>query len=155
MKHPTLLFLVLATLLSSTRAAELTPEILGRAKARIETLLGNRRGASPTPVNPANPFVLPESATAPVEGPPPLTEAPATKSVALARLAATLNVSGYIVIKDVPHLIINRQTYRQNDLIPVRESGGSVSFLLLKTITETEFTLELDGTELPQKHTVK
>ena len=153
MRHLTLILLAVAIGLPSVRA-ELSPDVVRRAKLRIESLLGNRRGASPTPVNPANPFILPQNAPAPQEG-PPTTEAPLTKVDALTRLAASLNVSGYMQIKGVPHLIINRQSYRQNDLIPVREGSGSVSFLLLKAITEGDFTLELDGVELQQKHTVK
>jgi len=154
MRSFVLIFLVLATFATTTRA-ELSPDVLRRAKARIESLLGNRRGASPTPVNPANPFQLPEVAPVAPEGPTPTTEAPPNKSDLLTRLAATLNVSGYIQIQGVPHLIINRQPYRENDLIPVREAGGSVSFLHLKKITESDFTLELDEVELVQKHTVK
>ena len=150
MRLLTLLFLVLATSFTHVRA-ELAPEAVKRAKMRIESLLGNRRGAAPTPVNPANPFVLPQSAPAPQEGQPPINEAPVTKTDVLTRLAKALNVSGYMGIKGVPHLIINRQPYRQNDLIPVRDGSGSVSFLLLKSITESDFTLELDGVELQQK----
>ena len=154
MRHLTLFLIALVILLPATKA-ELAPDALRRAKQRIESLLGNRRGASPTPVNPANPFLLPQTTPTTQEAPVPSGEIPLTKADTLTRLAANLNVSGYIQIKGVPHLIINRQSYRQNDLIPVREPGGSVSFLLLKTITESDFTLELDGAELQQKHTVK
>jgi hypothetical protein len=89
------------------------------------------------------------------EAPAPPSDVPLTKADNLSRLAASLNVSGYMQIQGVPHLIINRQTYRANDLIPVREAGGGVSFPLLKTITASDFVLELDGVELLLKHTVK
>jgi len=154
MRPLALILLVLATLLPA-HGAELVPNVLKRAKTRIESLLGNRRGASPTPVNPANPFELPVATPAPHEGPAPTGDVSLTKSDTLTRLAATLSVSGYLQIQGVPHLIINRQAYRENDLIPVREAGGSVSFLHLKKITEHDFTLELDDIELLQKHTVK
>ncbi len=149
-----LLLLLLALVRPSLRA-ELAPDVLPRAKARIETLLGNRHGASRTPAEPANPFVLPQATPVAQESPTPVGDIPANKTDALARLAATLKVSGFIQIKGAPHLIINRQPYRENDLIPVREASGSVAFLLLKKITEADFTLELDGVELLQKHTVK
>lgn len=150
------LIILLAATLAPMAGAELSPDVLKRAKARIDALLGNRRGAAPTPVNPANPFLLPE--TAPVARDPGTivtVEAPPAKSDILTRLAAMLNVSGYIQIQGVPHLIINRLPYRENDLIPVRDAGGSVTFLHLKKITSGDFTLELDDVELLQKHTVK
>src|ERR1035437_9390768 len=100
-----LILLVLATLLPATRA-ELAPNVLKRAKSRIEALLGNRRNASPTPVNPANPFELPQAAPAVHEGPAPTGDVSLTKTDTLTRLAATLNVSGYMEIQSVPHLII-------------------------------------------------
>lgn len=154
MKFPA--YLLLLALVIPASGAELSPDVLKRAKSRIEALLGNRRGASPTPVDPANPFVLPQTATVAVQVEnTPVADAPVTKVEALTRLAASLNVSGYIQIQGQPHLIINRQTYRENDLIPVRDAAGSISFLLLKKITETEFILELDGVEHQQKHTVK
>jgi len=153
MKHRTLLLLLLATILPSM-GAELNPDVQKRAKQRIESLLGNRRGASSAPENVANPFVLPQTApTNPVEQSP--TGDLPLKGDILTRLGASLKVSGYIQTKGVPYLTINRQTYRENDLIPVREGGGSVTFLLLKKITEADFILELDGVELLQKHTVK
>ena len=155
MKRLALILLIVAALPPAARAAELSPEVLKRAKARIESLLGNRRGGAPTPVDPANPFVLPQTTTPVPEAAVLSPDAPISKSDSLSRLAATLNVSGYIQIQGVPHLIINRQAYRENDLIPVREAGGSVSFLHLKKITEHDFTLELDDIELLQKHTVK
>ena len=154
MRKFALTLLILAILLPATKA-ELTPAILKRAKARVESLLGSRRGASPAPVNPANPFVLPQNASASSETPAPAGNVPLTKTDALTRLAAALNVSGYMQIQGVPHLIINRQPYQENDLIPVREASGSVSFLRLKKITESDFILELDDVELQQKHTVK
>lgn len=154
MRHLALTFLLLATMLPAVRA-ELAPDVLKRAKSRVESLLGNRRGASPATINPANPFVLPQSALTTQETPAPIGNVPLTKSDNLTRLAASLNVSGYIQIQGVPHLIINRQTYRENDLIPVREASGSVSFILLKKISESDFVLELDGVELQQKHTTK
>lgn len=150
------LILLLAATLAPMARAEISPEVLKRAKARIETLLGNRRGAAPTPVNPANPFVLPESAPVAREAGTILTvEAPPAKSDILTRLAAQLNVTGYIQIQGVPHLIINRLPYRENDLIPVRDASGSVTFVHLKKITDGDYTLELDDVELLQKHTVK
>jgi len=154
MRQLALTLLLLAVLLPPVRA-DLAPNVLKRAKARIESLLGNRRGASLPPVNPANPFDLPQAAPAIHEMVTPSGDVVSGKTGTLARLAATLNVSGYVQIQGVPHLIINRQPYRENDLIPVREAGGSVSFLLLKKITEHDFTLELDGLELQLKHTVK
>lgn len=156
MRFFALIFLLLATLLPAVRA-ELAPEVLKRAKARVESLLGNRRGASPAPVNPANPFVLPQtiSATSEGQGPAPANDVPLSKTDTLARLAAALNVSGYVQIQGVPHLVINRLSYRENDLIPVRDATGSVIFLHLKKITESDFTLELDEVELLLKHTVK
>lgn len=155
MRHLTLAVLILATLLPAVRA-ELSPDVLKRAKSRVESLLGNRRGAAPAPVNPANPFTLPQSAVTTNEAPAPVpNDVPLTKADNLSRLAASLIVSGYIQIQGVPHLIINRQTYRENDLIPVREAGGGVSFILLKTITEADFVLEMDGVELLLKHTIK
>jgi hypothetical protein len=154
MRHLALTLLIFSALCSSGRA-ELDPAVLKRAKSRVESLLGNRRGASPAPVNPANPFILPQSTTTAPEMPVAPTDIPLTKSDALTRLAASLNVSGYIEIQGVPHLTVNRQTYRQNDLIPVRDANGSVAFLLLKTITAENFVLEWEGIELLQKHTVK
>lgn len=154
MKRFTLIALLVALLLPAARA-ELSPDFLRRARTRVDSLLGNRRGASPAPVNPPNPFILPQTAPTTQEAPAPVGDIPLTKSDNLARLAASLNVSGYIEIQGVPHLIINRLTYRANDLIPVREASGSVSFLLLKSINEGNFVLELDGVELSQKHTVK
>jgi hypothetical protein len=154
MRTLALILLLLATLPPPARA-ELAPNVLRRAKARIEALLGNRRGASPTPVDPANPFNLPQSGTITREETVPAGNTAPTKSDTLTRLAASLNVSGYVQIQGVPHLIINRQAYRENDLIPVRETSGSVTFLHLKKITDHDFTLELDDAELLQKHTVK
>lgn len=154
MRRLALIFLLAATALPVV-GAELTPEDLRRARARVESLLGNRRGASPAPVNPANPFVLPQAAPTVQTVPVPAGDVPLTRSDNLARLAASLNVSGYLLIQGVPHLAINRLTYRENDLIPVREANGSVSFLLLKSIAGGNFVLELDGAELEQKHTVK
>ena len=154
MRHLACTLLILVAMLPTARA-ELAPDVLKRARSRVESLLGNRRGASPAPINLANPFVQPQSPPTTQETPAPIGDVPLTKSGNLTRLAASLNVSGYIQIQGIPHLIINRQTYRENDLIPVREAGGSVSFLLLKTITAGDFVLELDGVELQQKHTVK
>jgi len=152
MKKLALIVLIIAFVLPVS-GAELTPAVLKRAKSRIESLLCSRRGASATPVDPANPFVLPQNTSS--ETPAPTSNVPPAKSDALTRLAASLKVSGYVQIQDVPHLIIDGRNYQENDLIPVREASGSVIFLHLKKITETDFILELDDHELQQKHTVK
>jgi hypothetical protein len=151
---PLVLILLFFVTLPPPARAELAPETLKRAKSRIESLLGNRRSASPPPANPANPFVLPQSTPVVTEGPAPASDG-LNRSDTLTRLAATLSVTGYIQIKGVPHLVVNGHNYKENELIPVREAGGSVSFLHLKNITDHDFTLELDGVELLQKHTVK
>jgi hypothetical protein len=149
--------LALALLLPAASAApgELAPDTLRRAKLRIETLLGNRRGAPPVTTSPANPFTLPQAA-APTEPAPVVpNDAPVTKADVLTRLASSLTVSGYVQIQGVPHLIINRQAYHEDDLVPIRDSNGSVTFVRLKKISAGDFTLELDDIEITQKHTVK
>ncbi len=154
MKNFATILLLMAMLLPAT-GAELTPAVLKRAKSRIESLLGNRHGAATAPVDPANPFILPQNGPVASAVPTPTNTVPQTKSDALTRLAASLNVSGYVQIQGVPHLIINGRAYQENDLIPVREASGSVAFVRLKQITESDFILELDDVELQQKHTVK
>lgn len=154
----TLLGLVLLSLAFAARAGaaptELSPEVLRGAKARIDSLLSARRDTTQAAADPANPFVLPASPVTAGEpvAPTPTNDVPLTKADTLTRLASLLKVTGYVQIQGVPHLVINRQAYRENDPVPVREPGGGVTFIRIKKITETDLTVELDDVELLIKH---
>ncbi len=141
MKRLPLLLLALCAALPAGRA-ELTPQVLKRARSRIEQLLGPRRNPPAPPADPANPFLAPGPAQAVATAETPVVSDTDT----VKRLAGLLKINGFVQIQGIPHLIIDRLPYKENDLVAVKERSGTF-YLRLKKITARTYILELNGKE--------
>jgi len=152
MKHPTRLLPLLAATASLWAApptgGQPSADWIKRTKDRIEQLLGPQRNRAPlAPAEAANPFRMPGK-TAPDtpqtggEAVPPKY----TDSDILARLVATLKISGLINVGGTPQVIINQLSYKEGDLVAVRE-GEQVTYLRLTHIAPGGATLELNDAQ--------
>jgi len=131
-----------AALRAAPPAGQPSAEWIKRTKERIDFLLGSRRNSPPPPADAANPFRLPGKAG------PDATQTPGEQTVVysesdnLARLAASLKISGLINVGGTPQVIINQLAYKEGDLVAVRE-GEQVTYLRLAHITSGSAMLEL------------
>ncbi len=117
-----------------------------RTQARIDTLLKPRLNPTPLPDEMPNPFTLPGAAPAP--GPTqPVAPAAADDTEILARLVAQLKVAGFVQVGDVPRIIINQLSYKEGDILAIREPADGVRYLRVKRIDPPYVTLELNGAE--------
>ena len=122
-------------------------------KARIATLLDQRMNPTPLPALLPNPFYrsppIPLSDTAPVK-PADAEVVPAAPDSSdadtLARFAATLKVSGLVVLNGQPHLTINQTICKAGDVIPVGNKDHPIYVQVLR-ITPDDVTFGLNQAE--------
>lgn len=146
MSKPLLLLSGLALAASLTAAppsAQPSADWIKRTKDRIDILLGPKHDTSAQPANTPNPFRLPgQSDSIHLNEPSPQ----ATDAETLARLVATLKINGLVQIAGVPQVIINQLSYKEGDLVAVRE-GDKATYLRVIRVTPTGLTLELNKVE--------
>jgi hypothetical protein len=122
-------------------------------KIRIATLLDQRMHPTPLPDTLPNPFYHPlelapsDTASGPAEVVVVVPAAPDISDAdTLAKFAATLKVSGVVVLNGQPHLTINQALCRVGDVIPAGSKEHPIYIQVLR-ITPEEFTLGLNQAE--------
>jgi len=139
-------FLLLLCLPFSVLCYGAAPERFERTKGHIERLLNHRLKPEPLPEKPANPFLFSApgatvtGVTAPVV---PVIPEPAANSLAdddqiLAFCVSRLKISGQVQRGGRAHLMINSNTYKEADLIPVRGSADTVYYVKIVRISPGE-----------------
>lgn len=142
-----LALLVLAGLLPSLHAA--AADRFDRTKAHIDALLNHRLKPEPLPAKPANPFLysVPGGSliTPPGPGGPvvPVIPEPAVNTVMdddqiLAFCVSRLRISGQVQRGGRAHLMINSNTYKEADLIPVRANAETIYYVKIVRISPGE-----------------
>lgn len=140
---------LLALLGLAAVTATAAPDRFERTKARIDALLDRHQKAEALPAKPANPFYfLPPGATLPADPGSAKPVAPTEEQRPVAALAdddqilaycvARLRVSGQVQRGGVAHLMINSNTYREGDLIPVRGTGETVYYVKVVRVAANE-----------------
>ncbi len=123
------------------------PDRFERTKAHIDALLDRRLKAVPLAAKPANPFLFAlAGAVAPVgpvtpDTPPvigPTAAVLADDDQILAYCVARLRITGQVLRGDVSLLMINANTYRVGDLVPVRGGGDTVYYVKVVRIEPNE-----------------
>jgi hypothetical protein len=122
-------------------------------RTKIESLLNQRLKATALPESPANPFqfTAPGSALlAPIDPNPnqPESDLLTTDDQILAFSVARLRVSGLVWRNNVFHVLINANTYKEGDLIPVRGAGEAVYYIRLMRISERDVTFRYNDTSV-------
>lgn len=140
-------------------AAAATPKASDRflrTKAHIDALLKQRLNPVPLPAVLPNPFQASSGAPAnPIAGgpgtvllppdqlvTPPEPEKPLTDDdEILAHYAATLKITGQMMVSGLPHLIINSSPYKEGGTILVRGNNDAQYYLKVIRIAPNELTL--------------
>lgn len=122
-------------------------------RSKIESLLNQRLKATDLPESPANPFqfIPPGSATlAPVDQTPnqPESDLLTTDDQILAFSVSRLRVTGLVLRNNLFHVLINANTYKEGDLIPVRGPGEAVYYIRLMRISERDVTFRYNDTSV-------
>ena len=125
-------------------------------KTRIHELLGARQHPEPLPATALpNPFykqvattdgtaVVPPDGTATEHAPQP--EGPDLSDIdTLAKYAATLKLSGYLILAGQPHVAINQTICKVGDVVTVGPKDHPV-FLHIEALNPQEVTLRLNET---------
>lgn len=157
------LLLATSPVLAAPAAAPAAPKAADRferTKNHIDALLQQRLKPVPLPAVLPNPFQvssttpainLNDSPSAPnqVVTPPPEPEKPLTDDdEILAYYAATLKISGQMMVGGLPHLIINSSPYKEGGLIQVKGKDDTVYYLKVIKIAPNELTLGYNAVQL-------
>ncbi|HET7535097.1 MAG TPA: hypothetical protein VFJ90_01485 [Candidatus Didemnitutus sp.] len=139
---------VLALALPARSGAQPSPlEKTRQARSQIDILLGPRRNAPPPPVDPPNPFTLPGAApTTPDPGATVSTPAETTTDTQEI-LARAMKFSGTVMIGGRQQLIVNQLSYKEGDMIAVRDNDQVLRVRLVR-IAPPSAVFELNGTEV-------
>jgi len=122
--------------------------------AHIEALFQNRRTSAKAPDPRQNPFrtageLLPSVVQAPVspgENAPPA-PAPSSDEDLLRQAVATLKVGGIVLIDGRAQLTINKDTYKEGDILTARVQAVPV-YLRIRQITSNSIVFVLNNAEL-------
>jgi len=142
-----LVLLALAGLLSGLQAAP-APDRFDRTKAHIDALLNPRLKPEALPTKPANPFLYSGPGVA-LAGPPgggpviPAIPEPTANTLAdddqiLAFCLSRIRIGGQVQRGGRAHLLINSNTYKETDLIPVRGNTDVVYYVRVVRISPSE-----------------
>jgi hypothetical protein len=135
---------------ATAAALKKTTERYALTKTRIAALLEHRLNPTPMPADLPNPFYS-APVLAPVETAPAEEVVPAKSDLSdadlLARYAATLKISGGLVINGQPLLNINSTLYKAGDVLPVG-SKSKPAYLQVLRITPGELTLGYNEAQL-------
>lgn len=125
-------------------------------KEHIDALLKNRLNPEPLPAVLPNPFFLAEvtqaTGASPAdpaghEKPVPVDAAPPSSDAEfLAFYAATLKISGTVLLNGRPQLVINQSSYKEGDLIVLHNKETNIYLKILR-IAPGELTLGYNGIE--------
>ncbi len=130
-----------------------------QTRARIDALFA-QRNAPPPPISArSNPF---RSAGVLAAAPPPAaageaapadaarteagTSEPAAAAGLLQQSTATLKISGMFERGGVVHVVINKRSYKEGDVVPTSVNGEAV-YLRVKSVVGRSVVLVLDGAE--------
>ncbi len=121
-----------------------------RTKAHIDALLSHRLKPGALPEKPANPFLFTVPGSLLVAGPggpagpvAPVIPEPTANTLAdddqiLAYCVSRLKISGQVQRGGRAHLMINSNTYKETDLIPVRGGADTVYYVKIVRISPGE-----------------
>jgi hypothetical protein len=149
---------VLAAPASGVPAPKKSTDRFERTKEHIDALLKNRLKPEPLPAVLPNPFQLAEAAptnTSPTPGNEPTgheavvpVEAapPGSDAEFLALYAATLKISGTVLLNGRLQLIINQSSYKEGDVIVLHNKETNI-YLKIVHIVPGELTLGYNGVE--------
>ncbi|HKB56719.1 MAG TPA: hypothetical protein VKC51_03940 [Lacunisphaera sp.] len=131
------------------------PDRFEHTKEHIDTLLKQRLKPLPLPTVLPNPFQSSGGVTGPGANPeqspttPPEPEKPLTADdEILAFYAATLKITGQMMVNGLPHLIINSSPYKEGSLIQVHGKGDAIYYLRIVRIAPNELTLGYNAAQL-------
>ena len=141
-------------------APKKTTDRFERTKEHIDALLKNRLKPEPLPANLPNPFFLTEVASRPPGGAPDHAAEPAghetpvpadaappgSDAEFLAFYAATLKISGTVLLNGRPQLVINQSSYKEGDIIVLHNKETNI-YLKILHIAPGELTLGYNGGE--------
>ena len=149
------------SVLAAPAAAPKVVDRFERTKEHIDALLKLRLKPVPLPAVLPNPFQ--SSGTVPATpvtgGPGPGTDQPPTTppepekpltddDEILAHYAATLKISGQMMVNGLPHLIINSSPYKEGGLILVKGKDDTTFYLKVIRIAPNELTLGYNAVQL-------
>lgn len=145
LRSPAILrFIILAICVgvTSSLGRGASPDRFDRTKVQIDALLSSRLKPEPLPNQPANPFyftggaqsTLPASPTDPV----PTDSTVLNDDQILAFSISRIRIGGQVQRGGRAHLLINSNTYKEGDLIPVRANADTVYYIKVVHIALSE-----------------